>query len=60
MEKIEIRNDLQDRQFHHVEVFGKMNGRQMTTSDYFLEILSYLMTFYDQVTTFVMTRESWG
>ena len=32
----------------------------MMTSDYFLEILSLLTTFYDQVMTFVMTHESQG
>jgi len=31
---------------------------ELTTNDDFLNILSHLMTFYDQVMTFVMTRES--
>jgi hypothetical protein len=34
--------------FCHVEVFGKMNRGQMMTSDYFSEILSLLMIFYNQ------------
>ena len=53
-------HSLPERQFHHLEVSSKMNWWHMTTSDNFLNILSDLTTFYDQVTTFVMTPESWG
>ena len=48
----------QDRQFHDMEVFGKMNWQKVTTSDYFSNILYHLKTFYNQRMTFVMNRES--
>ena len=38
-------------------IFGKVNWWQVTTSDYFSNFLSHLMTFHDHVTTFMTTGE---